>query len=417
MPGCPSCLGPQGEVCPPSEALVDLVDLLRRRLRMEIAWLGRLDGDLLVIQVLHGNAIPFDLKPGCSIRREGGLFGRVLDGELPEMIPDTRADPRTADAEAVHDLDFGAYVSTPVLDTDGSVYGMIGCASRSPQPTLGARDLRFLRLLARFVADYVSDLRKMWEDRSLVWHRVNNLINTDGLRIHYQPIVEFSSGRTVAVEALTRLADPIRPPAALFRDAAAAGLGPELETATILRALPALPHLPDGVRLAVNAAPSTITNGLTDLLLGTGCPEKLVVEITETEQARDNPDLLAAIEVLRHHGVLVALDDLGTCYSGLGLLLYLRPDIVKIDRYIVQTIGSDPAHRAVAAGITTIVGEIDSRVIAEGIETSTDLKAVRSAGICFGQGYLLGRPTPDLFSACHHRSGSTRPLISALAAR
>ncbi|WP_312627060.1 MULTISPECIES: EAL domain-containing protein [unclassified Pseudofrankia] len=397
-------------MCASSYALLDLVDLLRRRLRMEVAWLGRLDGNLLILQTLCGNVHPFGLTPGCSIRRENGLFGRVLTGELPELIPDTRRDPRTAGTSSVRDLGIGAYVATPILDTDGDIYGLIGCLHRRPQPSLGRRDLRFLHLLAGFLTDYVSDLHRMWEVRSRVWHRVHDLIDSDGLWIFYQPIVDLVAGRTAALEALTRLPDPARSPAALFRDAAAAGLGPELETATIQRALAALPDLPADVRLAVNAAPSTVTDGLVDLLVDTGHPEQLAVEITEYEQARDNPRLLAAVGMLRRHGVLIAVDDLGTCYSGLELLLYLRPDVIKIDRFIIQTMSRDLAHRAVAAGITTIAGEIGSWVVAEGIETTADLTAARNAGIRYGQGYLLGRPTPNLATAC--QTPANPPLLA-----
>ncbi|CUU59220.1 EAL domain, c-di-GMP-specific phosphodiesterase class I (or its enzymatically inactive variant) [Parafrankia irregularis] len=394
------CLGPRSEVCAPGDALMGLLDLLRRRLRMEIAWLGRLDGGLLILQGLSGNAQPFGLALGCTIRRDAGVFGRVLAGDLPELIPDTRRNPRTADIISVQDLGIGAYAATPILDTDGNLYGLVGCLHRHPQPSLGDRDIRFLRLLARFLTGYVSDLHRMWEIRSRVWHRVHTLIDSDGLRIHYQPVIDLVAGRTVGVEALTRLPDPRLSTAALFRDAAAAGLGPELETAVIQRALPALHALPDDVRLAVNAAPSTVTGGLVELLLDVGDPSRLVVEITEAEQAYDNPDLVAAVRLLRRHGVLIAIDDLGACYSGLEMLLILRPDVVKVDRVLIKNMSGDPVRRAIVAGITTIARETGCRVVAEGIETRADLTAAREAGIRCGQGYLLGRPTPDPRAAC-----------------
>ncbi|EFC81498.1 EAL domain-containing protein [Parafrankia sp. EUN1f] len=400
MPAHHGCLGPRSEVCAPGDALMGLLDLLRRRLRMEIAWLGRLDGGLLILQGLCGNAQPFGLALGCTIRRDAGVFGRVLTGDLPELIPNTRRDPRTADIISVQDLGIGAYAATPILDTDGNLYGLVGCLHRHPQPSLGDRDIRFLRLLARFLTGYVSDLHRMWEIRSRVWHRVHTLIDSDGLRIHYQPVIDLVAGRTVGVEALTRLPDPRLSTAALFRDAAAAGLGPELEIAAIQRALPVLPALPDDVRLAVNAAPSTVTGGLVDLLLDTGDPSRLVVEITEAEQAYDNPDLVEAVRLLRRHGALIAIDDLGACYSGLEMLLSLRPDVVKIDRVLIKNMSGDPVRRAIVAGITTIARETGCRVVAEGIETQADLTAAQEAGIHCGQGYLLGRPTPDLRAAC-----------------
>ena len=402
----PRCLGPTSEVDTPSEALLDLLDLLRRRLGMDLAWLGRLDEDLLVLQVISGNVRRFGLEPGCSIRLEEGLFGRVLTGELPELIADTRRDTRTAGTSMVRELGIGAYAATPVLDADGATFGLLGCLRGRPQPALGTRDLRLLRLLAGFLTDYVSDLRRMWEIRSRIWRSIHDLIDGGGPEIHFQRIVELDSMRTVGVEALSRLPGSKIQPGTLFKDAATVGLGHELETTAVRRALTVLPDLPSDIRLAVNAAPSTVSSGLVDILLETGRAERLAVEITEHEELDADSPLFDAVAALRARGVLIVIDDIGTGYAGLDLLLQLRPDVIKLDGFIVRGMGTDPAHRAVAAGVTSIAKDLGSRVIAEGIETSGDLTAARAAGIGYGQGYLLGRPTPSLRAACERPSAS-----------
>jgi EAL domain-containing protein (putative c-di-GMP-specific phosphodiesterase class I) len=146
-----------------------------------------------------------------------------------------------------------------------------------------------------------------------------------------------------------------------------------------------------------------------DILLETGRADRLAVEITEHEEIDADGSLVDAAAALRTHGVLIVLDDIGTGYAGLDLLLHLRPDVIKLDGYIVRGMGTDPAHRAVAAGVTSIAKDLASRVVAEGIETSSDLAAARAAGINHGQGYLLGRPTPDLHTACENRA----PLVAS----
>ncbi|MDT3445092.1 EAL domain-containing protein [Pseudofrankia sp. BMG5.37] len=399
MSSCPTCLGPHTEVREPSAAVIDLLELLRRRMRMDLAGLGRLDGNLLIMQEASGNARMFGLAPGCSMRREQGLFGRVLTGELPSLISDTHRDPRTANAASVLELGIGAYAAMPVFDADGAVYGAVGCLSREPLPFLGPRDIRFLGLLADFLTEYVSDLHGMWEARSRMWRRVHDLIDGGGPQIHLQPIVDLHSGQAVAVEALSRFPDSTRP-GSLFADAAAVGLGPELETTAVHRALALLPDLPPYVRLEVNASPTTVTSGLIDVLLSTGAPRRLALEITEHEYVDENHDLLAALAILRGHGVHIVIDDMGTCYSGLQLLLQLRPDVIKIDRYIVRGMATDPAHWAVAEGLARIAHGIGAQVVAEGIESAADLTAARTAGIDYGQGFFLGRPTADLDTAC-----------------
>jgi len=416
-------MGPTSEVDAPSEALLDLLDLLRRRVGMELAWLGRLDKELLILQVTCGNARRFGLQPGSSIRREDGLFGKVLTGELPELIPDTRADRRTAGTSPVRELGIGAYAATQVRDADGVTFGLLGCVHGQAQPALGPRDLRLLCLLADFLTEYVSDLRRIWEIRSRLWRRIHDLINAGGPAIHFQPIVDLTSTKTVAVEALSRLPGAQGQPGTLFKDATAVGLGPELEISAIHRALSALPHLPTDVRLAVNASPTTVASGLVDILLETGCADRLAVEITEHEEIDADSALMDAVAALRAHGVLIVIDDIGTGYAGLDLLLHLRPDVIKLDGYIVRGMGTDPAHRAVAAGVTSIAKDMASLVVAEGIETSSDLAAARAAGINYGQGYLLGRPTPNLRTAYENRAappterhpGALDPLVRAAA--
>ncbi|WP_007510236.1 sensor domain-containing phosphodiesterase [Pseudofrankia saprophytica] len=408
MSSCPSCLGPHSEVQEPSAAVTDLLELLRRRMRMDLAGLGRVDGSLLIMQEASGNARMFGLTPGASLRREQGLFGRVLTGELPTLGRNTRRDPRTADSPSVRELGIGAYAAMPVFDADGNVYGVVGCINREPRPSLGPRDIRFLRLLADFLTEYVSDLHRMWETRSLIWRHVHDVIDGGGPQIHLQPIVDLSSGQPVAVEALSRFSDATRP-GPLFADATAVGLGAELEMTAIHRALAMLPGLPPGVRLEVNASPTTVTSGLIDSLLSTGAPQRLALEITEHEHVGEDHDLLAAVGTLRAHGVHIVIDDMGTCYSGLKLLLQLRPDVIKIDRFIVRGMSTDSAHWAVAEGIARIGHGIGAQVVAEGIESRADLDAARAADVDYGQGFFLGRPTADLAAACL----ATQPALAS----
>ncbi|CUU56248.1 EAL domain, c-di-GMP-specific phosphodiesterase class I (or its enzymatically inactive variant) [Parafrankia irregularis] len=393
------CLGPQSEVPEPSAAVVDLLGLLQRRTGMDLAWLGRFDGQLLVLQTMSGNPRPFGLSPGCSVRYEEVLFGQVRNASFPPLIPDTRRDPRTESSASVRELGVGAYAAMPVLDASGRLYGLLGCLNRHPRPSLGERDGRLLWLLAEFLTGYVSDLREMWEARSRTWSRIQNMIDEGDFTIAYQPIVDLRTGRPVALEALTRLENSPGP-GPLFTDAADVGLGPELELAAIRRALTALPELPGGVRLAVNASPSTLLNGLVGVLLESGAPERLAVEITENEYLADDHDLLASIRTLRDHDIRIVVDDMGTCFAGLQLVLRLRPDVIKIDRFIVRGMPTDPAHQAVAAGVTTIAQAIGSRVVAEGIETTAELAAARDASLDYGQGFLLATPTPNLRTAC-----------------
>jgi EAL domain-containing protein (putative c-di-GMP-specific phosphodiesterase class I) len=383
---------PQGE-------LVDLLGLLRRRLHMDYAWLGRLDGDLLIIQVASGDTRTLGIGQGSSVRPGASLFTRVLSGELPSLIPDVRADPRTRDVPIVCEFDVGAYAATPVVDTEGQIYGMLGAFSRQACPTLRERDGGFLRLLASFLTEFVIDLRHLWEERSALWWRIREVLDDGGPRMLYQPVVELATGRTIGIEALARFPATSAGPHDVFAAAQSVGLGLELELAAVRNAVRVLPEIPPNVILAVNASPATVVGGLIELVLGTGEPEHLAVEVTEHAYIGDDHDLLLATETLRGHGTHIAVDDVGSCYSGLEQLLHLRPEVIKVDCFITHGIDQDAARRAVAAGLTKVAEEIGGRVVAEGIERPAELDAVIEAGIPCGQGYLLGPPTADIEEA------------------
>jgi EAL domain-containing protein (putative c-di-GMP-specific phosphodiesterase class I) len=380
--------------------LAELLGVLRSRLRMDLAWLGRLEGDRLVLQAASGDLNRFGMSLGTSVRRSDALYAKLLSGDLPPLLPDVRADPRAARVREAAEFGIGSYAATPVMDAEGRVYGMLGCLARQPCPSLGQSDSDFLRLLAGFLTEFVIDLRRLWDARSAVWRQIRGLLDQGGPEMVFQPVVELGTGRIVGIESLSRFPGAAEGPSELFAAAAGVGLGSELEMTAIRNALRALPEVPAHVLLAVNASPATVTGGLIDLVVGTGAPERVAVEITEHDHVGDEHDLLLAAEVLRGHGTHIAVDDVGSCYSGLERLLHLRPDVIKMDRFITHDIHLDPARRAVAAGLTKIAAEIGGRVVAEGIESIAELDAVVEAGIAYGQGYLLGPPTARIAEAC-----------------
>ena len=72
----------------------------------------------------------------------------------------------------------------------------------------------------------------------------------------------------------------------------------------------------------------------------------------------------------------------------------MRPDLIKLDRSLIEGIGGDPGRRALAAALTMFARETGSRLIAEGVETEEELAMLRALGVDKVQGYLLGRPVP-----------------------
>ncbi|WP_051102698.1 sensor domain-containing phosphodiesterase [Parafrankia elaeagni] len=406
--GPPRSLGPESEAIEADPSVTELLGVLRRHLGMELAFLGSLDEQWLVLQVLDGDAASFGVRAGSTIRREAAVHPQVLGQDEPVIIPDAHRDERLGRTGMVDTLGVGSYAAALVFDNDADVYGLVGCLGHEPHPRLRPRDGRFVGLLAAFLSDAVIDLRRAWESRSRASRVVSDLIDAGGPDIVFQPVVDLRDGTVAGVEALSRFPGSTGDPEGWYTVAGQVGLGTELELAAIRRALAAVRDLPPPVALSLNAAPATIASGLLGLLGTSRTCHRIIVEITEHEHFSTDPAVARGIAALRALGARIAVDDMGTGYAGLEQLIRIRPEIVKLDYVITHGVDVDPARQAVAAAIVSVARKIGCQVIAEGIETAAELRAVRGIGIDYGQGFLLGRPAGSVRAACSPAAVSLR---------
>src|SRR4051794_39085792 len=207
----------------------------------------------------------------------------------------------------------------------------------------------------------------------------------------FQPLVDLNSGRTIGYEALSRFNSEIkRTPDAWFNQAQACGRGLQLETAAIRAALSA-PHRPQGTYLSLNFSPSAIASTKILQVL----PQDLssvVIEITEHELAAEDGALEEGIERLRARGARIAVDDAGSGYAGLKQLMRVQPDVIKLDRALIEGINNDGAKTALVEFFVMFARRVGAGILTEGIETVDELRTLVNLGVNYGQGYLLGRP-------------------------
>ncbi len=121
-------------------------------------------------------------------------------------------------------------------------------------------------------------------------------------------------------------------------------------------------------------------------------PERLTFEIVETEAISDTTHLLNIIREYRRQGFKIALDDFGAGYSGLTRLAEIKPDIAKLDRQVIQDCGKDPVRLAIVASMIRLGAEIGVKMVIEGVETASEVEALRSVGARFIQGFYFARP-------------------------
>jgi EAL domain-containing protein (putative c-di-GMP-specific phosphodiesterase class I)/CheY-like chemotaxis protein len=209
----------------------------------------------------------------------------------------------------------------------------------------------------------------------------------------FQPIVDLTSGVAVGVEALARFgSEPERGPDAWFADAAALGLGTDLELSAIESALRHLSELDPSLILAVNVSAATMLRPAFRARLTAWPLGRMSFEVTE-HQPVDDYDALAEVTAhLREQGALVCVDDAGAGYASLRHILKLRPNVIKLDLTLVRDIDTDPVKRALASALTLFATELGAALTAEGIETAAELATLRALGVDFGQGYFIAQP-------------------------
>jgi EAL domain-containing protein (putative c-di-GMP-specific phosphodiesterase class I)/GGDEF domain-containing protein len=240
-------------------------------------------------------------------------------------------------------------------------------------------------------------------DSDLSLQTALDVIASGVLRAHYQPIVQLKDGKVVAHESLIRLpaSSTLRSPDEFFKAARDERITVKAEQACLDEGVRSwVAHKPD-TRLFLNLSAFaiiemvdrvTVAGVMRALHAAATAPSALVIEITEHERVADLPRLVAIAAELRAAGLRFALDDFGDGRSSLRLWAELRPEFVKIDKYFIHDVSTEPVKVQTLRGLTRFAETFGTILVAEGIETEDELRVVRDLGIELGQGYFLGRP-------------------------
>jgi diguanylate cyclase (GGDEF)-like protein len=230
------------------------------------------------------------------------------------------------------------------------------------------------------------------------------------IAVHFQPLVNLSSGRIAGFEALARIAErdgSFLPPADFVTVAEDTGLVVPLGAQVLAHACQEARRwqpadaAEQSLTVAVNLSPRQFGPGdLSELvqrtLERTGLdPRCLHLELTETAIMDLHPDILRQLERIRGLGVELGLDDFGTGYASLTHLRRLPLSFVKIDQSFVHGLGTDREDERIVSSVVDLAANLGLRSIAEGVETVGQRDRLRDLGCDQAQGYLYARPMPS----------------------
>jgi diguanylate cyclase (GGDEF)-like protein len=266
-----------------------------------------------------------------------------------------------------------------------------------------------------FDADMHADARRRLD----VEAGLRSAVERGELRLHYQPEVELTTGRVLAVEALLRWEHPERgllAPGEFIGVAEDTGLIVPIGAWVLqeaCRQAAAWGDTPVTMRVNLSARQLRDPGLVADIrraLADSGIsPHDLCLELTESMLMLDVERSAAVLGELRALGVRLALDDFGTGYSSLAYLRHLEVDRLKIDRSFMAELADAPAEQTIVAAIIGMARGLGLAVTAEGVETQEQLAQVRSLGCDAVQGFLLARPAPpeEIAHLLHQPLGMT----------
>ncbi len=239
--------------------------------------------------------------------------------------------------------------------------------------------------------------------------------------LHYQPIVDLSTGQIQGFEALLRWQQPARglvSPVEFIPVAEETGLIMPLGEWVIREACLEATRWPGEARVAVNLSPAQlrspnivpiVKSALEESRLA---PTRLELEITETVLLQDSEATLATLHRLRAFGVRISMDDFGTGYSSLSYLRKFPFDKIKIDRSFVRDMSLHDDCTAIVRAVAALGKSLGMATTAEGVETADQLERVRNEGCTEVQGYFFGpaRPAEEVRQILADRSGTRRAV-------
>lgn len=342
------------------------------------------------------------MRPRDTVARLGGdefvciisgLDGRDAVAAVAARIIEALAQPFDV---AGHSLQIGCSIGIALAPHDGL----------DPDTLLRHADVALYRAKKEGRGVHLffgPDMERVLRERRELEADMRAGIGRGEFELHYQPVVEVGSRKTVGCEALMRWRHPTRGllmPAVFIPIAEESGLIGILGDWAIRRACEDATGWPDGIKVAVNVSPlqfqgaGLLTTAISALASSGLDPDRLELEITEAVLLRDSEDTLSTLNKLREIGVRIVMDDFGTGYSSLSYLRLFPFDKIKIDRSFVRDDNGRGDCHAIIGAVTNLAAGLGMTTTVEGVESEEQMSAALDRGCTEAQGFLFSHPLP-----------------------
>lgn len=231
---------------------------------------------------------------------------------------------------------------------------------------------------------------------------IEKILSKKDISTVFQPIISLKNASVIGYEALSRgpKDSPLHSPKKLFLEAENYDRTWELELLCRIKAIEKVKQIDKNKLLFINVDPKIFKDprfksGFTkDFLKINGIsPDSIIFEITEKTAIKDYKGFKTALDNYVRQGYKIAIDDMGTGYSGLKTLMETKPHYIKIDISFIKDIDKDLFKQELVRTVLSLAKATNMEIIAEGIETEAELLKLINLGVTYGQGYFLQRPS------------------------
>ena len=380
-------------------------------------------GDLLLVEVAH--RLRSAVRPSDRVIRYGGDEFVILGNDIVAAHAAARLAERV-----ISTLEQPFDLNGMRIELSASVGIAVADAKSGPMETvLNAADAAMYEAKGKGTGNFVivDSMRQQQSGRrAQQLDELRAAIDENQFVLHYQPVVDVRDATMVGAEALLRWEHPERGlvyPGEFIQALEDSGLMAAAGNWVLEEACRQAREWQDAFpetkfRVELNVSPSqlaqsTFSEVITAALQRTGVrPDRICFEITELALMHDVARAWATLRQAKERGIALALDDFGTGYSSLTHLRRFSLDYVKIDKSFIDGLGQSQEDTAIVDHVIGLAHALGLEVIAEGIETERQHKALNSLGCDYAQGYFFSRPQPaEVITRLLRIAASERPRI------